>query len=162
MAESKPKSLPSEQKLIFSEDAEPFHSKKYREAIGSLIFAITCTRSDISWIVSKLAVYSQSPTVQHWTAVKNVFRYLKGTLEYKSCFQKCEDGLKLTGFIDADWGGSEDKKSTSGYCFRLNKKGAAISWKSRKQPTVALFTCEAAYIATTVATQEARFLLVIK
>ena len=159
MAECKPRSLPSEQKLIFSEDAEPFDSKKYREAIGSLIFAMTCTRPDISWIVSKLAQYSKSPTVHHWTAVKNVFRYLKGTLDYKLSFEKCEDGLKLTGFSDADWGGSEDRKSTSGYCFMLNKKGAAISWKSRKQPTVALSTCEAEYIATTVATQEAKFLM---
>ena len=119
---------------------------------------MTCTRPDISWIVTKLAQYSQNPTVDHWTAVKHVFRYLKGTLDYKLCFQKYDDCLTLTGFSDADWGGSEDRKSTSGYCFLLNKSGGAISWKSRKQPTVALSTCEAEYIATSVAIQEAKFL----
>ena len=150
------KSLPSEQKLIFSENAEPFDSTKYREAIGSLIYAMTCTRPDISWIVTKLAEYSQNPTVDHWTAVKHVFRYL--TLDYKLSFQKYDDCLTLTGFSECHWGGSEDRKSTSGYCFLLNKNGGAISWKSRKQPTVALPTCDAEYIATCVAIQEAKFL----
>ena len=87
-----------------------------------------------------------------------MFRYLKGTLDYKLCFQKHDDCLTLTGFSDADWGGCEDRKSTSGYCFLLNKRGRAISRKSRKQPTVALSTCEAEYIATSVAIQEAKFL----
>ena len=86
MTNCKPKSLPSEQKLIFSENAGPFDSTKYREALGSLIYAMTCTRPDISWIVTKLAQYSQNPTVDHWTAVKHVFRYLKGTLDYKVMF----------------------------------------------------------------------------
>ncbi len=158
MADCKPKSLPSEQKLTFSEKAEPFDPKRYSEAIGSLIYAMTCTRPDISWIVTKLAQFAQRPTIDHWTALKHVFRYLKGTLDYKLCFQKCENDLKLTGFSDADWGGAEDRKSTSGYCFMLNKSGAAISWRSKKQPTVALSTCEAEYIATTIATQEAKFL----
>ena len=66
--------------------------------------------------------------------------------------------MTLTGFSDADWGGSEDRKSTLGYCFLLNQNGDAISWKNSKQPTVALYTCEAEYIATTVAVQEAEFL----
>ena len=119
---------------------------------------MTCTRPDISWIVTKLAQYSQNPTVDHWTTVKHVFRYLKGTLDYKLSFQKYDDCLTLTGFSDADWGGSEDRKSTSGYCFLLNKNGGAISWKNRKQPTVALSTCEAEYIVTSVAFQDTKFL----
>ena len=112
---------------------------------------MTCTRPDITWIVTKLAQYSQNPTVDHWTAINHAFRYLKRTLDYKLCFQT------LTGFSDGDWGGSEDRKSTSGYCFLSNKNGGAILWKSRKHPTVALSTCEAEYIATIVAIQEAKF-----
>ena len=119
---------------------------------------MTCTRHDISWIVAKLAQYSQNPTVDHWTTVKHVFRYLKGTLDYKLCSQKYDDCLTLTGFSDADWGGFEDRKSTSGYFFLLNKSGGAISCKSRKQSTVASSTREAEYIATSVAIQEAKFL----
>ena len=89
---------------------------------------------------------------------KACVQIFEGTLDYKLCFQKYDDCLTLTGFSDADWEGSEDRKSTSGYCFLLNKNGGAISWKSRKQPTVALSMCEAEYIATSVAIQEAKFL----
>ena len=87
-----------------------------------------------------------------------MFRYLKGTLDYKLSFQKYDDCLTLTGFSGADWGGSEDRKSISGYCFLLNKNGGAISWKSRKQPTLALSICKAEYNVTSVAIQEAKFL----
>ena len=59
---------------------------------------------------------------------------------------------------DADWGSSEDRRSTSGYYFSLNENGPAVSWKSKKQPTVALSSCEAEYMALTLCTQETMFL----
>lgn len=59
----------------------------------------------------------------------------------------------LTGFVDVDWAGdSNDKRSTTGYCFNMGS--AAISWCSKKQTTVALSSCEAEYVAATMATQE--------
>ena len=136
-----------------------FNPTKYREAIGSLIHLSVCTRPDISWVVNKLSQYNQNPTVEHWNAVKHIFRYLKGTINFCLYFRKCKSGLALSGFTDADWGSSEDRKSTSGYCFSLNDQGRPIAWKSKKQPTVALSTCEAEYIALTPAIQEAEYLL---
>ena len=65
MTNCKPKSLPSEQKSICPKNAEPFDSTKYGEAIGCLIYAITCTKPDISWIATKLVQYSQNPTADH-------------------------------------------------------------------------------------------------
>ena len=65
--------------------------------------------------------------------------------------------MKLVGFSDADWGSSEDHKSISGYYFTLNN-GAAISWKSKRQSTVALSSCESEYVAMTVATREGLYL----
>ena len=121
---------------------------------------MTATRPDISWIISKLAQYAQNPTEDHWTAVKHVLRYIKGTLDHKVSFTKSKDELGLTGFCDADWAGStEDRKSTYGYCFFLNKKSASISWRCRKQSTVALSSCEAEYIAISSAVQEAKLLM---
>ena len=80
---------------------------------------------------------------------------MKGTLHYELCYRKCDDGLTLVGYSDADWASSaDDRRSTSGYCFSLNKAGRLISWKSRKQPTVALSSCEAEYIALSAAMQE--------
>ena len=66
--------------------------------------------------------------------------------------------MKLFGYCDADWGSSADRKSITGYVFKLSESGPAISWKSRKQPTVALSTCEAEYMALASAIQEAKFL----
>ena len=69
---------------------------------------------------------------------------LKGTLDYKLCHRKCDDGLTLIGYNDADWASStDDRHSISGYCFSLNRTGPLISWKSRKQLTVAVSSCEA-------------------
>ena len=109
MTKCKPKSLPSEQKLIFFLRMQ---NCLIRQNIGKLclIYVITCTRPDISWIVTKIAQYSRNPTVDHWTAVKRVLKYLKWTLDYKLCSQKYENCLTLTGFSDADWEGSADRR----------------------------------------------------
>ena len=76
-----------------------------------------------------------------------------------NCYRKCDDGLTLIGYSDADWASStDDRRSISGYCFSLNRAGPLISWKSRKQPAVALSSCEAEYIALAAAVQEGMYL----
>ena len=58
------------------------------------------------------------------------------------------------GFSDADWGGDlDDRKSTSGYVFQIG--GGAISWRSKKQTSVALSTAKAKYVALASTAQEA-------
>ena len=66
--------------------------------------------------------------------------------------------MKIEGFSDSDWASSTDRRSTTGYCFRLHEDGGLVSWKTRKQPTIALSSCEAEYMALTAATQEGLFL----
>lgn len=65
----------------------------------------------------------------------------------------------MNGFCDADWGSSQDRRSITGYTFHLFQNGPLISWKCRKQPTVALSTCEAEYMSICAAVQEAKFLV---
>ena len=80
-------------------------------------------------------------------AAKHVLRYLRGTIDYELCFKKCDGDLNLVAYSDSDWASSlKDRQSTTGYCFSLSNSGPLISWKSRRQPTVALSTCEAVYI----------------
>jgi len=156
MFECKPRSTPSEQKLE-SNGRDPVDPKQYRDAVGSLIYAMTCTRHvlDIYWIVTKLSQYVSRPMKQHWIAVKHVLRYLKGTLDYALCYHKCADGLNLIGYSDADWASStDDRRSITGYCFSLTKTGPLISSKSRKQRNVALSSCEAEYMALAATVQE--------
>ena len=89
---------------------------------------------------------------------KHVLKYLKCTADNGLVFKKSDCSLNLFGYCDSDWGGSEDRHSISGYGFQLCKNGPLISWKSRKQQIIASSTCEAEYVAITMAVQEAKFL----
>lgn len=51
----------------------------YRSAVGSLMFAAIATRPDISAAVGIVSRHMERPGEAHWTAVKRIFRYLKGT-----------------------------------------------------------------------------------
>ena len=63
------------------------------------------------------------------------------------------------GEIDADWSGDvNDRKTTTGYCFKLNGLGAALSWGVKKQATVAFSSSEAEYQGMAAAVQEALYL----
>jgi transposase InsO family protein len=137
------------------QELEKMKGTPYQQAIGSLMYAMLGTRPDIAYAVGALSRYNSNPGQGHWQAVKRIFRYLKGTtgqsLQYKA------DNKQLVGYCDADWGGDhDDRKSTTGYVFVL--AGGAVSWASKKQPTVALSTTEAEYMATTQATKEAIWL----
>ena len=158
MEECNPRSTPCELKPSQSDDKTIIDEPGYRAAVGSLVYAMTCTRPDLSWVVTKLSQSLSCPTSSEWTMLKQVFRYVKGTIDRKLTFTKTES-LNLVGFSDSDYAADEkDRRSTTGYYFSLNSDGPAISWKSRKQPTVALSTCEAEYMALCETTQEALYL----
>jgi len=140
------------------ESDELANATLYREIVGSLIYIMTGTRPDLCYVVTKLSQYMSKPTKAQLNAAKHVLKYLKGTMMYGLTFKKSNKSVQLKGFCDSDWGSSEDRKSISGYCFQLHKDGPLISWKSKKQQTVALSSCEAEYMAITYAIQEAKFL----
>ena len=159
MENCKPRSTVCEAKLNFPTDEyEIVDEVKYREMVGSLIYAMTCTRPDLCWIVTKLSQYLSKPGVEHHTAAKHVLRYIKGTINLELCFRKVEK-FELLGFSDADWAGDSDRRSVTGYCFSLGENTGMVSWKSKRQATVALSSCEAEYMALAAATQEGLFLL---
>ena len=165
MDQCKPRSTPCETKpSVVSKDGQNDVSdglRRYHEIVGSLVYAMTCTRPDLSWIVTKLSQHLANPDNSDWIMLKHALQYVKGTIDFKLTFRKSDNGLKLLAYSDADWGTSDDCKSTTGYYFSLDDKGPSISWKSRKQPAVALSSCEAKYMALTVATQEAMFLIML-
>ena len=70
--------------------------------------------------------------MEHWIALKRIFRYLKGISEYGLVHFNNKDENILSAYSDADWAGdlNDDLKSTSGYISMLS--GRAASWKSRK------------------------------
>lgn len=120
---------------------------------------MTCTRPDLSWVVSRLSQHLSEPKAENMNTAKHVLRYLKGTIDHKLCFKKSSQPLRLLAYSDSDWASSvEDRRSTTGYCFSLTGDGPLVSWKSKKQPTVALSTCEAEYMALAATTQESLYL----
>ena len=159
MEDCKPVSTPVDisTKLTQATDEDScIDQQKYQSAIGSLMYLSISTRPDISFAVSTLARFSSKPTKEHWTALKRLLRYLKGTTQYGILYKK--GGVtECVGFSDADWAGdTNDRKSTSGYVFMLS--GGAVSWSSKKQKCVALSTAEAEYIALSSAAQESIWL----
>ena len=129
------------------------NSIQYQSAVGSLLYAALATRPDIAQAVGAVSKFNSTPTEAHLTAVKRILRYLKGTMNLALKYQQSENGT-LVGYSDADWANDpDDRHSTTGNLFMMS--GAAVSWLSKKQPTVALSTSEAEYIALSTATQEA-------
>ena len=128
----------------------------YQSAVGSLLYLSSWTRPDITYAVSNVSRFCKNPTKQHWTAVKRILRYLKGTPNHGLLYTK-NDPKNCVGYSDADWAGDvNDRKSTSGYLFKMS--GAPVSWKSKKQSCVALSTAEAEYMALSSAAQEATWI----
>ena len=135
----------------------------YRQILGSLRYLVSCTRPDLSFSTGFLSRFMEHPGPRHWEALKRVLRYLKYTrdmtLSYKAlpAFSKGGMVAPLHGWTDADWGGDKDtSRSTSGYLFTFS--GGAITWKTKKQSTVALSSTEAEYIAATLVAKEGLWL----
>uniref|UniRef100_A0A3Q7H8M3 CCHC-type domain-containing protein n=1 Tax=Solanum lycopersicum TaxID=4081 RepID=A0A3Q7H8M3_SOLLC len=103
----------------------------HANAIGSLMYAMVCTRPDISHAVEVVS--------RCWLVFEQ------------------KDSQYLVGYCDSDYAGDLDKRrSTTGYVFTI--ANAPVSWKSTLQSTVALSTTEAEYMAITEAAKEAIWL----
>ena len=155
MEECKPVSTPMEAGKVFtslSDDEEAIDVKRYQAAIGSLNYAAVATRPDISTAVGKLSQFMRNPGSDHWSGIKRILRYIKGTINHGLTFTASDDFI-LHGFSDSDWAGcTESRKSTSGYAFFVGK--CIVSWASKKQSIVALSSTEAEYVALCSAAQE--------
>ena len=128
----------------------------YASVVGSLMYAQTCTRPDISFAVGMLGRYQSNPGVHHWKAAKKVLRYLQGTKEHMLIYRR-SNNLEVIGYSDSDYAGCVDtRKSTFGYLFLL--ADGAISWKSAKQSVIATSTMEAEFVACFEATIQSLWL----
>ena len=64
-----------------AEDRENMKDVPYASAIGSIMYAMLCNRPDVCLDISLAGRYQSNPGVDHWTAVKNILKYLKRTKE---------------------------------------------------------------------------------
>ena len=131
---------------------------EYRSLVGSLLCLAEQMRPDIMFTVTILSRHMNAPTNQHWLCRKRLLRYLQGSKGLKLTYTK-EASYELVGENDADWSGDvNNRKSTTGYYFKLNGRGAALSWGVKKQVTVAFSSSEAEYQGMAAAVQEALYL----
>jgi len=155
----------------------------YREAVGSLLWLASGTRPDIAYAVSQVARFCENPGKEHWEAVQRIFRYLVGTMDYGLQYSSSDQLLRgqvgchsfavprddplgaevadaFLVYSDSDHGRCRDtRRSVTGFVFYL--AGAPICWQSRQQPTVALSSMEAEYMAACATTQEALWLVAL-
>ncbi|XP_044346971.1 secreted RxLR effector protein 161-like [Triticum aestivum] len=96
--------------------------------------------------------FMEAPTMEHWAAVENILRYIKGTTNFGCVYlrKKKKEMVELLGYSDSDMAGDvDDRKSTSGVAYFLVE--SIVSWLSQKQKVVALSSHEAEYIAAATA-----------
>ncbi|GJZ89763.1 hypothetical protein Tco_0661690 [Tanacetum coccineum] len=140
------------------EDKEDMSRVPYSSVVGSLMYAMVCTRLDLSHAVSVVSRYMHNPGKMHWEAVKCILRYLKGTSNIGLSFEKRRASPNgVVGYVDSDYEGDLDaRKPLSSYIF--SHCGSTISWYSSLQAITALSTTEAQYISSTEGVKEAIWL----
>ncbi|KAJ9546421.1 hypothetical protein OSB04_018964 [Centaurea solstitialis] len=141
-----PMKTPMAPPLSLDKDSKgkPVDVTLYRGMIGSLLY-LTASRPNIMYSTCLCARYQAEPKESHLTAVKQIFRYLKGTPNLGLWYSK-DSGFDLTAYSDSDFAGCKiDRKSTTGGCHLLG--GKLVSWTSKKQNSVSTSTAEVEYVA---------------
>jgi hypothetical protein len=155
MTDCKPVVTPMEVGLKLEKASNSDCNLPYQNLIGCLNYIALNTRPDISHVVSILSQFNSCYDELHFKCAKRVLRYLKGTLHLCLKFKKTNKP-QLHGYVDADWGGSFDRKSFTGFIFKLGEN--MISWESKKQQSVSLSSTEAEYVGLAQASKEAIYL----
>jgi hypothetical protein len=104
---------------------------------------MTITRPDLSYTVGVVSQFMQTPRKPHLDTVRHILRYIKHTFQC-GIFYEAKSQLQVHGYTDVDWANNvSNRRSTSGFMFSFGS--GAVSWSSKKQPTVALLSMEAEY-----------------
>lgn len=128
----------------------------YQSVVGSILYAMIGTRPDVAYAVIRLSQYNSNPGPEHVTAVRHLMKYMVGTQDYALVFDG-NMGDRLIGYSDADYGENRDHRhSITGNLFYL--AGAAVTWTSKEQKSVALSSAESEYYALTNAAKQCLWL----
>ena len=115
----------------------------YASALGAILY-MRLTRPDCLVAISILARFMKNPHKCHWTAIKDILRYLKGTrnrgLLYQASGLTIDDEWTLTLWVDSDYATCPDtRRSRAGFLIYLNKNLLAfnsVQQRGAKRPQV--------------------------
>ncbi|GJZ16526.1 ribonuclease H-like domain-containing protein [Tanacetum coccineum] len=114
----------------------------YRSLAGALQY-LTFTRPDLSYAVQQVCLYMHDPRDPHFTALKRILRYVRGTLDY-GLHLHVSSTTQLSAYTDADWADCRvTYRSTFGYCVFFC--GNLLSWYAKHQVTLSRSSAEAEY-----------------
>ena len=106
---------------------------------------MTHTSRDIENVVGIVARFQANPKESHYTTIKRIFKYLKGTHDFGLWYDRSND-FTLCAYTNVDWVGSiDDRKSTSSGEFFLG--GRLVSWLSKKQDYISQSMAKVEYVA---------------
>uniref|UniRef100_A0A3Q7HLK4 Reverse transcriptase Ty1/copia-type domain-containing protein n=1 Tax=Solanum lycopersicum TaxID=4081 RepID=A0A3Q7HLK4_SOLLC len=112
------------------EEKEGMTKVSYSSALGSLMYAMMCTRPDIAHAVGVVSRFLENPRKEHWEAVKWILRYLRGTTRNCLCFKGSDPILK--GYTDANMAGDLDnRKFTIGMAETISSRTWIASEESK-------------------------------
>lgn len=123
------------------------NNTEYRSIIGGISYIANSTRPDIAVSSSILSRNLEKPLEFDMKEAKKVVAYLRDTKKLKlKMYDSINSGkYDLVGYVDSDYGEAQDRKSQTGLLVFRN--GGLISWKSKRQSTVAQSTAEAEYVS---------------
>ena len=105
------KALSSYQRSETHTEIERMRGILYASAVGSLMYAMLCTRLDICFAAGLVSRYQSDPGEEHWIAVKHIFKYLQRMRDYMMVYQ--DESLVSIGYTDSDFQSDiESRKST--------------------------------------------------
>ena len=90
-----------------TDERERMNVIPYASAIGSIMYAMICTRPDVSYALSVTSRYQADPGEGHWTAVKNILKYLRRTKDMFLVYGG-EEELVVNGYTDASFQTDKD------------------------------------------------------
>nr|GEY37445.1 ribonuclease H-like domain-containing protein [Tanacetum cinerariifolium] len=127
----------------------------YRSLAGTLQY-LTFTRPDISYDVQQVCLYMHDPREPHFTALKRILRYVRGTITFGLQLY-ASSTAQLTACTYADWDGCPvTRRSTSRYCVFLGDN--LLSWFAKRHVALSRSSAEAEYRGVTNVVAETAWL----
>nr|GFA96951.1 retrotransposon protein, putative, Ty1-copia subclass [Tanacetum cinerariifolium] len=137
MENSKRGTIPMQEKLKLSKsqgastpaEKQLMQNIPYASAVGSIMYDVRCTRPDVAFAQNMTSRFQQNPGEEHWTAVKNILKYLRNTKDMFLVYGgNMERELRVSCYNDAGYlTDANNLKSQTGYVFVLNG-GAEAVW----------------------------------